>query len=45
MARAKPRSAEAVPGMTLGAIVLFAGNRMNGAAGCLREFSIPEPVV
>ena len=30
--------------VTLGIIVLFAGKRLNGAIGFLREFSIPEPV-
>ncbi len=45
MASARPWSADAAPAVTLGAIVLFVGKWMNGAAGCLREFSIPEPVV
>ena len=31
--------------VTLGIIVLFVGKRMNGAAGCLREFSTPEAAV
>ncbi len=45
MARAEPWSADSFPAVTLGVIMLFVGMRMNGAAGCLRGFSIPEAMV